>query len=354
MKFLALILFLFLNLTALAFSPTCNQFLLPPVPKLKLQEIQELKIGTYNVLNLNMSVGKYETIKGKRVFISGKSEKPIWQRQQVARAIKESELDIIVLQEVEGLSSLEQFNKQFLSDEYFEICLKGNDERGIEIGFLVKKNLPFHIEVDSYKDLTWEDPLSGGEVEKLFSRDLPVMKIYFSDKSPQGPPDMVLIGTHYKSQRGKGEIDPTSKVKRAAQASETAKIISELKKEYGPKTPIMLAGDFNADINKSEFDSLTKDGLLEEALEVKNIPKEERVTHTFHPYSGPTSYSQLDAIMFTPNLKSYVKDAGVYRYKDQQGNVKPIPQTYAEREQNPSDHFMMKMIIDFSQFLTNR
>jgi exonuclease III len=333
-----------------AFTPICRDFFLPPVPKQQLQDIKKLNIGSYNVLNLNHSVGKYQDINGQRVFVPDSKAKPEWQQREVANAIKETNLDILVLQEVEGINALEDFASNHLDDLYYPIVMKGNDGRGIEIGFLVKKNLPFEINMQSYKEMTWQDPLSGNQTEKLFSRDLPVMNIYFSNAQPRGPPDMVLIGTHYKSQRGSGS-DPTSKVMREAQVKETARIIQQLKDKHGPKTPILLAGDFNADINSSEFSHLKEGGMLHEALDAKNVDPKERVTHSYHPRDGETKYSQLDAIMFTPDFTQYVEEAGVYRYKDANGNVKPIPRTYEERELNPSDHFMTWMKVDFSSFL---
>lgn len=342
--------FLLISSPSQAFDPICRDFFLPPVPKQKLQAIQKLNIGSYNVLNLNHSVGRYQDINGQRVFVPDKKAKPEWQQREVAKAIKETNLDIIVLQEVEGINALDDFASTYLDDLYYPIVMEGNDGRGIEIGFLVKKNLPFEINMQSYKEMTWQDPLNNNQTEKLFSRDLPVMNLYFSNTQPRGPPDMVLIGTHYKSQRGSG-TDPTSKITREAQAKETARIVKGLKEKHGPKTPILLAGDFNADINSSEFTHLKEDGLLNEALEVKNVNPEDRITHTYHPRDAETKYSQLDAIMFTPDFTKYVEDAGVYRYKDANGNVKPIPRTYEEREGNPSDHFMTWMKVDFSSFL---
>jgi endonuclease/exonuclease/phosphatase family metal-dependent hydrolase len=349
-KLLITLLLLLFTLVGHAFDPICSEFFLPPTPKVALEQIQELKLGTYNVLNLSKSVGHYEDINGVRTFIPGSSLKPLEQTQGVAKAILEAKLDIVVLQEVEGIEALENFGREFLDNKYFPISLRGNDERGIDIGFLVKKNLPFEIQMDSYKAIKWIDPSDATGSEKLlFSRDLPVMKIYFTSAQPRGPPDMVLIGTHFKSQRDRAR-DPKSRIFREAQVKETTRIIREMQNTYGSRTPILLAGDFNGDIHNSEFRHLTETGLLEEAFEVKQIPASQRVTHTYHPRGGATEESQLDAFMFTPNFRHYVKDAGVHRYKNPDGSVKPLPQSYAEREQNPSDHFMVKMTVDFSAF----
>ena len=56
-----------------------------------------------------------------------------------AKVIKEIDADVYSLQEVGGVSSLENFNKYFLNDEY-KVCFReSNSKRGIDIGFLVNK-----------------------------------------------------------------------------------------------------------------------------------------------------------------------------------------------------------------------
>ena len=80
----------------------------------------------------------------------------------------------------------------------------------------------------------------------------------------------------------------------------------------------------------------------------KRLSNRERVTHTYHPRNGPTSYNQLDAILVNKNASELVLDAKVYRYKNKLGEKRPLPSSYAERELNPSDHFPVVLKLDLS------
>ena len=313
------------------------------------EEIEELRFGTFNVLNLEFSPGKYHTNPetGRREFVLGKITKDKEQTQGVARAIKEEKLDFVVLQEVEGMASLQKFNEQYLDDAYEVFLQKGNDGRGIEIGFLVKKDLPFKIRMHGHARQTWENPKTGN-VEPLFSRDLPSLHVRLKTTSMNDPPEFILAGTHYKSQRDRSG-DPRSAFFRSRQAEETKKILKEYEKLY-PETPIFMGGDFNADIHKSpEFKGFFEDRFMQDSFDLGKGPitPSERVTHTYHPREGPTENSQLDAILANQAGADSVLDARVHRYKNADGSPRPLPKTYEEREANPSDHFMVVMRARF-------
>lgn len=310
-----------------------------------LSQVDDLKFGTFNVLNLEFSPGKYldNPTTGAREFKPGTITKDKEHVKEIAQAIQEEDLDMIVLQEVEGYAPLQAFNKKYLGDNYEVFIQKGNDSRGIEIGFLVKKDLPFKVRMQSHSKRKWVNPNTGEETF-IFSRDLPALHIRQKTTSMNDPPDMIFMGTHYKSQRASSG-DPRSVKKRQRQVEETQTILSDFEKAY-PETPIFLGGDFNADLHSSsEFKSLFESGDFVDSFDLlKRKPKkEERVTHTFHPRNGDTKYNQLDAILVNEKAASSVQDAKVYRYKDQSGSTKPIPKTYEERKINPSDHFMVVM-----------
>src|SRR5690606_8418215 len=187
-----------------------------------VSEIKELHFGTYNVLNLEYSPGKYvyDEVLKQKIFRPGMMKKPEWQMEGVARAIQEEKLDMVVLQEIEGMEPLRQFNQKYLNNAYQEILIEGNDGRGINIGFLVKKDLPLKIHVETHKDITWLDSAQTGDAKKLFSRDVPVLHIRRLETSDLDPPDVILMGTHYKSQRDRGG-DIGSAILREAQVKKT-------------------------------------------------------------------------------------------------------------------------------------
>tara|TARA_B100001971_G_scaffold214325_1_gene251088 strand:+ start:1751 stop:2833 length:1083 start_codon:yes stop_codon:yes gene_type:complete len=312
-----------------------------------LQELSKTKVGTFNVLNLEFSPGKYvyNPQTKTREFLEGTIKKDPNKVKEIAKIIKEEDLDILILQEVEGIEPLIKFNAVHLDGKYQVIMQRGNDTRGIEIGFLIKKDLPFTVMLHSHssRKVTAE----SGKEEKIFSRDVPSLHIRFNDTSATDPPDLIISGTHYKSQRDR-KNDPGSRKLRARQVEETKKILQEYKEVY-PNTPVLLGGDFNADIHNSpEFSALFEDGFLKDSFDIIDNPlsKEARITQTFHPWEGPTKQSQLDAILVDENATSLINDAKVYRYKDVNGKERPIPQSYIQREQNPSDHFMVFVEAD--------
>ena len=326
----------------------------PPAPMRRLEDIKELRFGTYNVENLFRSVGKYEpdlSEPGKRDLVAQGQAKPEWQQRGVAQAILDSDLDIVSVEEVEDIQTLEEFSRKYLGGQYRALLIEGNDERGIDIGFLVKKDIPFEIEHRTNKDEMWTDPEGDGQPQKLFSRDLPVMIVRASGRAQ---PLFVYLGTHYKSQRPRSHNDPTSEKLRRAQVERTAEIITRLRAEFGKDVPLMLGGDFNGAVDAATFDALRQAGAgLTDALDLAEPPLStmERVTETFHPRGQPALKSQLDAIFLSQTMRPLVDMAKVYRYKDANGKEKPIPDTWEERAKNPSDHFPVLVTIKFQPLL---
>lgn len=320
-----------------------------------IEDLAKTNIGTFNVLNLEFSPGKYlnNPGTGKREFVTGTIKKQQAHVQEIADIIKSEKLDILIMQEVEGIEPLLRFNSKYLNDEYQVIMQKGNDTRGIEIGFLVKKDLPFDIRLHSHAHKS--EVTESGKQQRIFSRDLPSLHIRFKTTSMNDPPDLIVSGTHYKSQRDR-KGDPNSAQLRTRQAQETRTILEEYKNVY-PETPILIGGDFNADVHTGqEFKGLFEGGFLTDSFDVLAQPlsKEQRITQTFHPFEGDTKYSQLDAILVDSNAAPLVNDAKVFRYKNADGKEKPIPKTYEERKKNPSDHFMVLIETDLKRLATSR
>lgn len=319
-----------------------------------VEDLSEVKLGTYNVLNLEFSPGKYVTnpATGAREFTPGVITKDADQVEGIARSIKEENLDMIILQEVEGIEPLARFNEKHLDGKYEVFLQKGNDGRGIEIGFLVKRDLPFKIRMQGQTHREWKNPKSDKN-EPIFSRDLPALHIRHKSTSMNDPPEFILAGTHYKSQRDRSG-DPRSEFFRARQVEETKALIKSYEESY-PNVPVFLGGDFNADIHSSpEFRALFDGGLMRDSFDLgpRSLKGQDRITHTFHPRGGKTKDSQLDAILANESASSSVIEAKVYRYKDSKGAEKPLPKTYDERKQNPSDHFMVVVKARLSQFFS--
>ncbi|MFH2203328.1 MAG: endonuclease/exonuclease/phosphatase family protein [Elusimicrobiota bacterium] len=328
---------------------------LSPAPE-RLEDIRELKVGTYNTMHLLQHPGRYvyDKAKGQLVKVKDGPYKNQAHVQQTAEAILESDLDVVVLQEIESLEHLEKFNKEYLDDSYDVFHLEGNDPVGINSAVLVKKGLPVEIEYRSHKDETWYNPVRGKE-KPIFTRDLPAMIV-----RPRGQerPLFVLLAAHMKSKHSAKDspehtLDPENRNQRKVQADRMADIILKLQQEFGASVPVMLTGDFNGELTEDAFaDFFRRTGMLDSFDLLANPPPPgERVTHTFHPFDGPTQYHQLDALLVTPAIQGIIKNAAVYRYHDHNGKVRPIPKTFEERKRNPSDHFPVIVTLDFPPIL---
>lgn len=325
------------------------------IEKRAAKEIKQLTIGTYNVRNLFEENGEiYEKKRslGMVVEVATPNREPVPLKsldavQKMARAIKDNHYDILVLEEVENIEALKIFNRDFLNNEYDSYLIEGNDVRGIDVGFYVKKDLPFFIEHKTHKTETWRDPINGNKVSTLFSRDLPLM--LFKLKKT-GKPLFALFGTHFKSKLDR-KGDPESRVLRKAQVERASALIKSYQAKWGKDTPVLIAGDFNGEIaREKEFTSLKKVAALSDSLDLVKpaLTKDERVTHTYHPKDG-TIWSQLDAVLVNDAAAELVESGEVYRYKDSQGAPWPLPTSFMETMKNPSDHFPVRIEFNFAE-----
>jgi endonuclease/exonuclease/phosphatase family metal-dependent hydrolase len=305
-------------------------------PKRKLGDITELKLGTYNTLNLMQDAD---------TSAAGMSH-----REDIAEVILQNDLDVVTLQEVSGLDQLQKFADTHLLGRYMPFITAGNDERGIQVGFLVKKDLPFQMKLQTHADVRAVYPVTGEE-RRIFSRDVPTLSIWSDAQDPATDNPLVIFnGTHFKSKRD-ADGDPESRILRATQAKAAAEILKK-QKEENPRSLILLAGDFNGDIrSEAEFQPLRDS--MRDVLEIYGVKDEDRITHSFHPRGGTASYSQLDAFFMFGDHARYILDAWVHRYKDARGLEKEIPRTFKQRRDNPSDHFPLLLKLQFQDLLND-
>jgi len=353
-----------------------------PAPIRDLNSIKTLRGGTFNVENLVNYVGKFVWERDSagnlvRVQVQSSSEKPEEKIQGVADAMNRINYDFAVINEVDGLKSLSNFESTRLNHDYDVYLVEGNDSRGIDIGFMIKKDLNLKVEVVTHKEVTGVEPVTK-ETVKVFSRDLPYYHVRERTKTDSDPPLFTVVGVHMKSKRDR-ENDPRSHEYRKFQMEYTAKLVAELRQKYGENHPIFIMGDFNGDLNArsdgkakaneidepSEFNPLWSMGLVN-SFDVPNaktgavVPIEERTSQTFHPREMPTPenglskprdlptvYNQLDGILVPANLKSLVLETKVEHYLNEQGVPIPYPKTFQDRSLLPSDHHPVWTDIDF-------
>ena len=326
--------------------------------KLELAGIKTLQVGSYNLLNLFEKKGKIHEGKSPLFHLIPEGRRPLEEALKTledlkaqAQIILNNKYDVLAVSEVENLEALRALSIEFLGGKYDSYLIEGNDPRGIDVGFLVKSSLPFHIEQRTHKFETWEDPTQGGKKSRVFSRDLPAL--LFRTKKNESPV-MVYFGTHFKSKRDRAH-DPESRLLRKAQVERASLIIKAYEKEFGTETPIFLAGDFNGEIKEEkEFSALRQVAELEDTFDVVNPPlsKKERITHSYFPKDGNPKWAQLDAVMVNLMGTQFVTEAKVPHYHDENGNEIPIPESFDElKKTQPSDHYPVHVELDMSQLL---
>lgn len=228
------------------------------------------------------------------------------QRNNTALAIEDSAPDILAVQEVENLDTLRNFNDEFLNQYFQQIfLLDGNDSRGINVGFMIRKGL--EIEVLSIRTHMDEAEVgetvirrSGGIANgTLFSRDCLELDVQLKGSEKI----LTFLVNHLKSQAGEDKsID-----KRRRQANRVTELAQKAFDER--KYPIVL-GDLNTDAQRNKQDDSLKKLLASKILQdpFGKLPLDESWSHYFE--SG-RSVSRLDYILVDQRLT--VKDTQIVR-----------------------------------------
>jgi exonuclease III len=296
-----------------------------------------------------------------KATVSNKSlVKTLW----LADSILHMNPDIVCVNEVGGLESLGNFARLFLGDGYTAHLIEGNSDRGIDVGYLVKKDFPLRAEIRTHK----ERPLQflypheqqtnlfnqGTEMQPLkshyFSRDCAEMRFYGADPAK---PEMVFLLVHLKSKLDPDNIDPYGKERRRAELNTLVKIYREVREEFTPAVPVLVAGDFNGcarrDQLAEEFRELA-DTDLETVVEIVGLNGEAAATQFQFQRGGNIQFLQIDFILVSPELKANLISEGVeiFRYLSDVKIPLPLPKTLDQRLYMPSDHY--PVIAIFNKF----
>lgn len=324
---------------------------------------RSLKLMAYNLENLFVPPFSPEYI--ERTSLPDHFRKPPEKMKRIAETLDRYTPDIIMCSEVGGVDSLENFNKIYLEDKYHPAIIEGNSDRGIDLGFLIRKDLPYkyeqythrerslnfnypHEEEQNNRDITKKKAPSF-ESHKL-SRDIAELRVFSNENSET--PIFILLQVHLKSQLDKDKIDPNGRLRRAAELKMLVDTYNILNKRYDKKVPIIVSGDFNGTAQKDncdeEFKYLYSHSDLEDTLEVLNSPQDERITMLHFAQQGKATKLQLDYIFLPPLLFGLLdkKESGVCPYWDKNGRRISRPKQLYQRYQLPSDHYPVLVKID--------
>ncbi len=219
------------------------------------------------------------------------------QRNNTALAILDAQPDILVVQEIENIYTLRNFNDSYL-DNYFDrvLSIDGNDLRGIDIGLLINRerqdieivNIRTHVE-DAEEGKTvmrHAIPDKGYLVTgAIFSRDCLEVDLAVGGKI------LTLLINHFKAQDGKKASD----TKRTEHARRVAELVDAA--VQAKKIPIVL-GDLNAPPQHKSLEALIKDSPLQNPVD--SLPQDQRWTHYYVPKK---EVSQLDYVLPHKSVK---------------------------------------------------
>lgn len=292
----------------------------------------------------------------KRPF-RNQQAKPEKETMGVADVLLDVQPDIVLAQEIFRRQALNHLDDQHTGNSYDTIFRHGNDPRGIHLAQMVKKGLPLEFKTISHHNLKWSNPFRGGTEQPLFSRDLPVTLVFIKGvKSPV----LIYANMHAKSKRiGDTELPGEGAAIRKAQMEGTARILKQFQAKYGEDIPMLVAGDFNSDVNK-ENDVAPLRQFLRNAFDVLNPPvsSRDRTTHVFIETDKVSDKQtihndQMDAFFVNAAFEKFIINSYVYRYRDQSYQL-PLPKSYEDKKDLPSDHYPIVLEIDFQGLLEAR
>ena len=293
------------------------------------------------------SVLKLDETQWQKLSSSVYENKPLKKALELQKAIQDINPDILMLCEVGGEESLRNFNDLFLGNQYYTALMEGNSDRNIDVGFLIKKSLPFYFDLQSNKNR----PINFNYAQDLhhdksvaslkFSRDVVELKLF---KQNRDNPFLIILLGHLKSHLDPEKKDSHGFERRKAELKTMLEIHQELLKSH-PNTPQIIAGDFNGNASKTvteeEFRTIYETTKLEDVLHIQDVKPEKRWTFCQIRPGNKVDSKQLDYAFLTPSLVPHLKpqSAQVYRYKDEYGYEKEKPMTLDAKLNLPSDHY---------------
>ncbi len=250
---------------------------------------------------------------------------------QLAQCIKDAQADVVMVTEVGGPESLANFAKYLLNDDYRSLSLPSNSDRGIDLGYLTKKDLPFEFDIQSYIDYKLPHPA------KKFSRD--VLRLDMKDQSGL---KMIFLLVHIKSKLDLKRADFEGRTRRVLEVKGLMEIYNELNKL---NIPILIGGDFNGHAGErdteEEFQEIYKVSDLKDIAHLANIPEEERFSYIYFNRGGNRFVQQIDYLFISEKYASMIDPVECYfpRYKNLEGAPLPIPRRMEQKNILPSDHY---------------
>lgn len=288
-----------------------------------------LKILQHNCLDLfifldqeiTKSIEEFTEDEWQNLTYSQKGNKPLAKIKELANLYLKINPDILVLNEIGGKESLENFNKYFLNNKY-QVAIKEGSKRGIDTGFLIKHKLRFNHK--GYKSIKVKNKTYE------FSRSLNQITLIDKDNHPV----LNIFGTHLKSLGGDGN-NPDIIEKRFEEVKGITYILNQERKSS--KAPYILTGDFNGNANfpdhDFEFEYLYKKTSLRDIHKIAKNDINSRYSFV-HIFRDVFQYNQLDYIMLSKDLHKNIKTVKRFLFQKNKHIA-----SLNDKESEPSDHY---------------
>lgn len=269
----------------------------------------------------------------------------------LAQTFEEMNPDIILLNEVGGIDSLANFARHFLRDQYNCHLIEGNSDRGIDIGYLTRKTLPFKFDLISHRrrpiNFLYPHEVGSNLKSHYFSRDALELRVF-----PGGAqrPGIVFLLVHLKSPLDPQGFDPGGKARRAAELRTLVEIYNEVRREL-PGTPVVVAGDFNGVAGKSamepEFQPIYDETDLVETFDLIAKPLTETATRVNFKAGAPPRLIKIDHVFLSPELHDKVAadQSEIFLYRSDLKVKMPYAATVEQRTALPSDHYPILVVL---------
>ena len=258
----------------------------------------------------------------------------------ITRAIGEVKPDILMLIEVGGRESLVNFNKYFLNAGYSIYHAPSNSDRGIDVGYLVKKSLPWQFRLKAFTNITLTNlkkPTRGFFRLEILDKE---------HKEHKEQPKLAIILTHLKSKLDLKNEDFEGRDQRQAEVNFLLKQIKKHKNQF----PLIIAGDLNGVIYRDQTEPELlgfADNDMFDVLELLHKPIEERYTYVYFNRSTNRFAMQLDYILVHKKFKNRIVETNtkVYNFKASNGKEMGLPDNRLQKSYFPSDHY--PLVLEF-------
>lgn len=256
----------------------------------------------------------------RRLQLDGRGKllvsKPPEDTDRIAQRLHEADVDVWVVQEVENVDVLREFNREHLNGSYQHVMvIDGNDStRFIDIGILSRRPLGG---VTSYQRTFHPDVPS----RPIFSRDLVEAEILDS----KGRKVLTVFGTHLKSkfvdftEANPGEAAAEAELLRTRQVEMIVRIIAN---RTSSRQRYLLCGDMNDTPDSPALAAYEQAGLVNALLTPTEVgavktkvelPANPAWTSTFKGSGLPRTFDLIDQIWMGPALAPKLTGAFIGR-----------------------------------------